>query len=550
MRKFESFLLALILAFSMSFSAFASDSSSISYPDPDSLHSLEIFNKMLSISSSPDDLINNLSELSPNDLLQYLAEMCYNLERSGDSPEILSYITEPIVDTLIPVLTEEDYAEMVSNEKYSNYFRIFLIDLHDYFFDDNSNIFNFELNEIVKNKNFNEDLRSYAAFHIDSNNPEYVESIVNFYNSDITTNNKILALGTLNRISPLTAEQISSKNLSNYSNENKKIVVYSDKILIRGLDSYESQKAKDILELNKDILQNSTDKEFTKGILFAMSDFKSQEAVKTVFDTVDFESQSEEGGFLFYTSQNFEEVEKYLKTASFSDIKKCIEVAPQEEFRPLLENLKSQRNNDINSNEINYLLDLIDNADNIPTTRLIASGYQGYIAYRDGVDFPGTTWEINWHAGLVNRPVLTNSDSFIHIGGTGKFVSPCSYSTFVSSDSTGATNNFMGVYGTNTGTRTRGNITELGQDLLIEAINYTFYPMLTHNASSSAETIKPENILKIRCDGVTEYCYEFWGVRLQGSDGRWDISTPNGAKYHNQVTYSPKNQSTFLTRKD
>lgn len=56
--------------------------------------------------------------------------------------------------------------------------------------------------------------------------------------------------------------------------------------------------------------------------------------------------------------------------------------------------------------------------------------------------------------------------------------------------------------------------------------------------------IYPGNVYSARCDGVTEYCYEFTGFRLQGSP--WDISTVEGVPCHRLGNMNPYTQASIM----
>lgn len=57
--------------------------------------------------------------------------------------------------------------------------------------------------------------------------------------------------------------------------------------------------------------------------------------------------------------------------------------------------------------------------------------------------------------------------------------------------------------------------------------------------------IEPYDIASLRCDGFVEYCYEYYGYRVYGPNGGWDISYPSLAnKDNHSLNYiMPKSQA-------
>ena len=77
-------------------------------------------------------------------------------------------------------------------------------------------------------------------------------------------------------------------------------------------------------------------------------------------------------------------------------------------------------------------------------------------------------------------------------------------------------------------------------------ISYTFDKQLDADLSTATTKIQPDDITKIRCDGLIEYCYEYYGYRIFGSDTLWDISKPSQSNldHHKGMTdIMPKEQA-------
>lgn len=176
-----------------------------------------------------------------------------------------------------------------------------------------------------------------------------------------------------------------------------------------------------------------------------------------------------------------------------------------------------------------------------------ATGYQGMACFRDGV-----MGGLQWHAGLYYQPNANYSWPIVHIGGDGDIVSRCDLATFNDG------NTFKGVYYKSGVTSSKlDSIRYLADELASDyTIGYPYlaFNMLEHSASSGY--IYPYHINTLRCDGVVEYCYEYYGVKLQTyydyntSTDHWDISEVDDCEWHTAGNgMSPVNQAGLMTRK-
>ena len=60
------------------------------------------------------------------------------------------------------------------------------------------------------------------------------------------------------------------------------------------------------------------------------------------------------------------------------------------------------------------------------------------------------------------------------------------------------------------------------------------FNQIAYSAGSSTYVL-PEHITQLRCDGVVEYTYEWYGWRVGGSNTAWDISRNS---YQNRIEHS------------
>lgn len=165
-----------------------------------------------------------------------------------------------------------------------------------------------------------------------------------------------------------------------------------------------------------------------------------------------------------------------------------------------------------------------------------ATGNQGYAIHRDGAFF-GTTW----HAGLMDDPSTAYYLPVTHIGGLGVGVTWCSWADFIDG------NTFKGVYMPTSGITSSGrdSIVSMGRRLITEDLGYTPLSQIDHFVTSSSSWVYPEDLWLIRCDGVVEYCFEWYGYRIYGNDTYWDI-TRGGfltLDHHSGTMVTPKSQA-------
>ncbi len=170
-------------------------------------------------------------------------------------------------------------------------------------------------------------------------------------------------------------------------------------------------------------------------------------------------------------------------------------------------------------------------------TAYAATGSQGYAVYRDGV------LELEWHAALMDEPNSAYSLPVMHITGPGGTVDWGTWTEFMDK----STNTFQGVYKPN-GTisdYSRDNVVAMGRKLRLENLGYTALSQVDHFVTSSSSWVRPEDLWLIRCDGVVEYCYEWYGYRIYGSDTLWDITKGGIANlnHHNIANITPKKQA-------
>ncbi len=144
-----------------------------------------------------------------------------------------------------------------------------------------------------------------------------------------------------------------------------------------------------------------------------------------------------------------------------------------------------------------------------------ATGNQGYAVYRDGVAL-----NLTWHAGMMVQPNSSNyAEAIAHAPGGKEKSGYTTYTQFMNGK------NFKGVY------RPHKPLTDHDRDLVVATaryiaekhIPYDVSAMMIADTNNGRARFYPNDIQKIRCDGVVEYSYEYNGIPVFGIKD-WDIS--------------------------
>lgn len=170
---------------------------------------------------------------------------------------------------------------------------------------------------------------------------------------------------------------------------------------------------------------------------------------------------------------------------------------------------------------------------------LAASGYQGYILYRDGNGV-----NLFWHTGIAVESSEDDADFVVHAM-KGEIVETASWENFLASQE------FMGLY------TISGVYTSSDRDIIVEDalwlldydIPYDITTQLHYNVDDvSGNYVYPRHIGTMRCDGVVEYVFELNGYRIYGSDDYWDISykSEDNQEHHSGFKITPASQADYL----
>lgn len=186
------------------------------------------------------------------------------------------------------------------------------------------------------------------------------------------------------------------------------------------------------------------------------------------------------------------------------------------------------------------MLSIIGNINAISS--VASSNWLGYAVYRDGV-VAGAN--VNDHAALMNSRTKNIYPPVLHAVGYGGTVKWDEWFNFEKN------NTYLGIYKPKSATMTstlQNSFISKAREL--RGISYNILDQIVYNAGS-ATYVKPEHISKLRCDGVVEYVYEWYGYRVGGADGKWDITRNLTANYweHSGFFITPRKQRSGLLQR-
>ena len=505
-------------------------------PSPEAIDSMHLLTPVLKAETEAESeaALQSLADLDANGKLLALAQIAEFAEKQGDLEVLIAFLPY-LGEDLRGSLDATTATQILESDVYSDLFKIYVIDLANTLDNFSSASYNKALIDVAMDSSESDELRIYAAHDMDADMVSDPAAIYEtLYNDADSMEDKMLMLKDIGFVEPATARELSLDVLDNYEAYESRIVTMANKAYIRSING-EQELIDDIITRNREIMA-AGDAELTNGCVLALTELK---AVELIFELESFEGVS---GLYKLVDYSFDGVTAYTAEAGPASLTKIVEAVPVKEFIPIIESRMAQRSTDALSTEVGAdLLNTIEIANSEVSTRAASSSnWDGYAVYRDGVTSAGI--EINWHAGIVvsSSGNYTTIEDIAHHSGEGA-TSLASYSEFLDG------NSFMGGYRKTTNTSTRNKIVATSNEMVEEAISYTVFSLITHNASSSDKEISISNLQNVRCDGFVEYAYESNGQIIRGGN----ISTYYGAESDNAMSrtvYFPKHQAESMTK--
>lgn len=147
----------------------------------------------------------------------------------------------------------------------------------------------------------------------------------------------------------------------------------------------------------------------------------------------------------------------------------------------------------------------------------------------------------DWHAGLMDEKYANDYLSVIHMPGIGYDIEWADWDEFVGNET------YRGTYKPkqDISDNSRNLIISLARELKTKDIGYIAAHQLRATVWPGATKIEPDDVVDIRCDGLVEYCYEYYGFRVFGNDTYWDISKASAENlaHHHENNIMPKAQA-------
>ncbi|MFZ3590257.1 hypothetical protein ACOI1C_13570 [Bacillus sp. DJP31] len=144
----------------------------------------------------------------------------------------------------------------------------------------------------------------------------------------------------------------------------------------------------------------------------------------------------------------------------------------------------------------------------------------------------------------MDEPKSTDFLPVVHHHGTG-YVKWASWSDFLDGY------NFKGVYKPKsyTSSSDRDLFVSMGRRLVTEAISYNVGYQVYYDTGASGSWVEADEITSMRCDGVVEWIYEWYGHRVYGSDTKWDVSKADYwiRDHHGGTLITPKRQKDYMS---
>lgn len=106
---------------------------------------------------------------------------------------------------------------------------------------------------------------------------------------------------------------------------------------------------------------------------------------------------------------------------------------------------------------------------------------------------------------------------------------------------------FQGIYRphSNPNSVRRDSYVSMGRRLKDEQIGYNVGYQVFYSLSDTYDWVMPEDITSMRCDGVVEYIFEYYGDRVFGREDDWDVSRSGFSirEEHSGTLVTPKSQA-------
>lgn len=422
--------------------------------------------------------------------------------------------------------SEDEVLEIITDEKSNEALASSVLQAYKYNYENKTSKGNNAVKRLILSEETPEELKHNAIVLADYSefNAADTELLVNiFENSNGVT--AYHALIQLSRFNSEKAEKLADEILKDYENADPEklngAITAKGEILRNG-----NRKAADTDNFSELCLKITADPEIGVKIKDSASvqliEFKDKETLRAVLTDENIDDCFK----VTAMDKNTEVMLKILNEDSdgFEFVSEAMKICPIEELRqPLEEKAKAEKINGFNFGKI------------VSRTSTLPSNYS-YSAYRDNVYIPfiGDAW----HAALLVEDHAGKANCLVEHTGSGVV----KYSGWES-----IYNDYVGTYRPKASltTKQKLNVVTTAKTLVTKNIKYTPTALMHYKKFEGVNKVEPSHIESIRCDGVTEYCYEYNGIRISGADGEWDISKPGDLTWGAHATWNvtPRKQA-------
>jgi len=492
----------------------------------------------LGAAASPDSeeaLMVRLKGLSMEGMIKETEKVS---EEAGE-PEALIFHASALAYRL-DELTEEQILSYAADREKPEYFRVIMLELCGKLKEDGKLKDTAVLEELFADTSEIEAVRIRAGYLIE--NPKLLEAV--FWQDG--GNVAFQALKALRFADPDRAWTVAGDILDNYEKEpmlKVKAAVKAKAAILARHAEYSKEKAAFIEEcarLRESLAKDDPDLRLT--FAFALTELKDMDALALVLEDGELMANIHS----FAVHENMVLLEETLKAgASQKDLEIAVAAAytyPEEDERlhSLVANAVEEAPFYSQSER-----DAILGGVTTPIARADL-GYISYAVYRNGV-----LGDFTWHAALMDVAYKTSSGDVVIQAKNNYSVDYGTWAEFLTGQGTGT---YMGTYRPDStmSSLARGNVNARATYLVNDNIPYNItQQMVVTSNLSTGDKIAAGDILTMRCDGVIEYCYEYYGFRVYGNNTYWDISTYsiNAIEHHSYNLINPETQAqNYLTQ--
>jgi len=481
----------------------------------------------------------SLDNLSPSELLHVVSSVAHHFEIEGTTISAMSFLSEPAVKNIIPVLDDETMVGLLTDKNHSDYFRHFLIDIYTYFHIqdgyDNKDKIKPLFDKLLCDADVNESTKSMLiSYHgtFEGNEKNILVKVAS------ETRDEKLLYSSLDRLASLDPGYVEESVLSLYENRGDRSVEF-EKSLIYLMGNVinelgETCKAAELLYTEADrVLSDPKQAHLHDTFMLVIKDLRTEKAVASIAKHA--ENYHNDPVLHVIVYDNLDTIVRMVASGDYDKQKSALflaEKAPMKEVSDAISGVAL-----INPNVLSAL-----NRINIQSAAAL-SGSEGRAVYRDGVIQTWVPGLDQWHAGIVYTDTGAIADrTVIHAPGPNQVSQIGSWSQFINGKS------YIGR-----GTFSGANLSAvLGKAYELRNIPYIGFSItqqmeVKNNSYPLNYQFAKSDIALLRCDGIVEFAYEYYGYALCVSGvywniTKWEVNGGNVAAHHILNGADPRTQ--------